>query len=324
MGQTLQSLITAIESRRTPARGEFRIDNVCCRFYIGDVDTPLVVTFSPATADTAVGGAIPCEVWGMKFVEKHGLNSIAFACVANRCWYRSPELHDALIRLGKHLGAFPKILGYGISMGGYGISAAAGPLGVTDLLLINPVSTLNPDLVPFETKRRTDEQALDWHGRFHDGADAKCGGYILYDPLLSTDRSHAQRYTSLMHLRTPGMGHAVTRHLKEMDLLAWLFDSFLEGDIPAERFYRNIRQRRLYPAYYKNLLKTANHLTPARKAIILKHQAACTPEPKPLPSKNGPSRLAGKHAEKRRPVLRKLIRFTERSLKPLFADLREK
>lgn len=270
-------LIDRLKDRKGGS-GTFIIDDVYCKYYLDDLSKPIVITFHglilrPLTHQEA--GDKLFSPWGYEYVKKLGLNVISFAPVESTNWYRSPEFHDFLGDLGNMLQSYEKVLGYGGSMGGYGVSAFADVLHMTNILLLAPISTLNRQLAPFET-RFYKYRKYNWADSFHDGAATNCKGYILYDPIYDLDRSHAVRYKNLTELKVPGMGHSTPEFFNAFGILKWISESFLlKGTIDKESFYKLVRHRREILSYYNWLLSDQNtHLTEKRKEVITKYKNA--------------------------------------------------
>ncbi|SHH75973.1 hypothetical protein [Ferrimonas marina] len=258
-----------------PLYGSEIIDDVFCRFCISDFSAPLVVTFSHMGHKAQkADGLDSYKPWAFDFVKSCGFNSISFSCLGATNWYRSAKLEDELKLLSPLLDRFEVKLGYGGSMGGFGIGAFAKVLKLDRVLLINPISTLNADIAPWETRFSKWRNELDWsHGSF-DGTDFESTGYVVYDPLYDLDRKHAFRYKNLTHLKVPGVGHSMPLHLKEMGALKKLFIDFANNQLDLHWFYKKVRNRKLYPRYYKWMLEHCKRTTPSRRKVISRHYNA--------------------------------------------------
>lgn len=240
------------------------------KYFIHDTSRPLVVTFANlgalASKNDIVNGTSP---WGFDFVKSIGLNVLAFASCRPQNWYRSIDFFEFINRISDALPVFSERLGYGGSMGGYGVSAYANLLKLDRVLLFNPISTLNESLAPWETRFAGGRQ-LDWESGAFDGAQISCPGYIVYDPLFNLDRLHALRYSSnITHLKVFGVGHAIPKHLRDMGVLKNLVTGFFSNDIDVSLAQREFRRRRTIIRNYNWLLSPENQrLTPKRIQII--------------------------------------------------------
>ncbi len=251
----------------------FVIGQIYCKYYISDTNKPLVITFASGLSSFSEEKIEKSmSPWGFEFVKNQNLNVISFDCAYENSWYRDEEFYVFTKELSKKISIFPKRFGYGGSRGGYGVSAYSNVLKIDKILIINPISTLNENLVPFERRFRIYKK-LDWIGPCSDGADTKSSGYIIYDPIHTLDKKHADRYTTLVHLKVPGVGHSMPEHLQKMGMLKWIFMDFVHENLDINKFYAEARKRRNLPRYYEWMLSKANsHLTTKRKEVILSYK----------------------------------------------------
>lgn len=255
--------------------GTLLVDNVYGKYSFTDPQKPLVITFSNAAETTRPQDIrdVNYSPWGFEFLKKKGVNVISFSSVGAANWYRSRKFIAFIERLSPILQNFSIKLGYGGSMGGYAAGAFANLLQLDRVLLINPFSSLNKDLAPWEKRFERSANILNWHSHYHDGADLSCAGMIVYDPIFEMDAKHAKRYSGLKHVRFPGVGHSLPKHLHLLGLLDMLVDSLIKDNFDESRFYKKLRARRFYPRYYQWLLSKENrHLTKARAKIIKIHR----------------------------------------------------
>ncbi len=259
--------------------GKGTVDKVWYKFSIIDYNKPIVITFAPYKPNSVLHSPEDIEksdfeelfIWGFDFIKKEGFNVISFDTLKNGLWYRSEYLADYLKNLSEEIYGFPLRLGYGGSMGGYGVSVFSNLLNLNRVLLLNPFSTLNRRLAPFETRFSDFLKNDNWESGFFDGGECNAKGYVIYDPLFHLDVKQANRYKNLEHLRLPGVGHSMPMHLQRLGMLGWIAKSFLhENHIDKNRFYKEARRRRNYSEYYNWLLSKMNrHLTLKRKNIII-------------------------------------------------------
>lgn len=252
------------------------LGNVYCKYSLLDVNAPVIVTFSSR------GGWVDGEnknsdsvVWGYDYILSKGLNVVSFACIDNNSWYSDQGFHDSIEELALVLSEFPKRYGYGGSMGAFAVGAFADALNLDESLLINPISTLLPCLAPFETRFQADRETSIWDTPYSDSALNKKKGYIVYDSLFDLDKLHALRYSSkYVHLKLTGVGHKMPRHLLNLDMLDWLFSSFVSGHISEKEFYSKSKARRHYTGYYQWMMGPQNkYLTKARLKVLSKYYA---------------------------------------------------
>ncbi|MBS4154769.1 hypothetical protein [Cobetia sp. MC34] len=257
---------------------DFFIGSVYCRYHLFDISKPVVITFAPDNVglldkEMLSKGRTP---WGFKYISKLGFNVISFAEMRHdNSYYRNSEFINSIDIISAAIPKFPERLGYGGSMGGYGVTAFANSLKLDRLLAFNPISTRNKNIASwdFEAKRSLWSFEQDWEGYCSDGAESQCSGYIIYDPLYDLDKKHAKRYTKLKHLKLPGVGHGVANYMQQLGMLDTVVKEFLDGKIDEKKFYKNARMRRKLQHYYTWMTGKENkYLTPKRKSIIEKYR----------------------------------------------------
>jgi len=204
---------------RLPLSGYSLVDNVYIRYQLTDINKPLLFLFSPSGTNVKEQDLEPnFAPWGYNFALQQQVNVIAFQHLEVSNWFRSYALTDFLEQLTTLLTPFKCRLGYGLSRGGFAVSAFANLLQLDYVLLFYPVSTKNTHLVPWDTRSSTElAQQFNWDSHYHDKDLGKAQGYIIYDPENEIDRLHAARYPELAHMQVPGMGHGV--NTKELDKL---------------------------------------------------------------------------------------------------------
>ncbi|WP_061008000.1 hypothetical protein [Vibrio sp. CUB2] len=248
--------------------------NVYLKYSLNDIDRPLVVTFSNAGEITHEADLYDKSYspWGFDFVKRYGVNVISFSCVGFANWYRSETFLQFVTLLSKLLKIFRVKLGYGGSMGGYAASVFSNSFGFNRQLLMNPISTLAREIVPWETRFKG-AMELNWNENYYDGAQANSKNIIVYDPIFTLDYKHAQRYRNRIELKIPGVGHGVPKHLNNLRVLKLVFEMFLNDNIQPQVFHRFVRSRRYYDGYYNWMLSRQNsHLTIERRRVIEFHR----------------------------------------------------
>ena len=269
-------LIKALEKfSQHPQTGQTVLGGVYCKYHLSDSSRPLIVTFSHAnnfigTENVEDPDASP---WGYDYLLKYKFNAISFSCINKNTWYREDDFHDEIKELAPYIQSFNTRLGYGASMGAFGVGAFASILKLDRVLLLNPISTLNKSLAPFETRFKPARASLDWSNQFHDGANFECPGLVVFDPIFNLDHQHCNRYNSKVRkVKLAGVGHGVAIHLLRLGVLKKLFFDFVNDSYDTDFYSKEFRKRKLYPPYYRWLLSDENtHLTAKRKEIILKH-----------------------------------------------------
>lgn len=221
--------------------------------------------------------------WSYEFLKGRHVNVVSFLETSSKAWYRRKSFLSLIGQVSDLIEdfTFSKRFGYGGSMGGYAASAYAGLLNCDEVVLYNPISTLNRVKAPWE-KRYREARRMDWKGHYHDGVEGIANVekvHIVVDPLFHPDRLHVERFLSVhpaVHvLKVPGVGHYMPRHLKNLGILSTYALAKFRGDADIDKSLRTaIRKRREYARYYKWLLSRENtHLTPKRAEVIVHHYA---------------------------------------------------
>jgi hypothetical protein len=252
------------------------IGAVFYKLFFHDPSLPVLVTFgSMGMIVTKENANDPnFSPWGFDFAVKLGVNVLSFSSFVQSTWYRCPIFHEWLENNKTLLSVFPERLGYGGSMGGYGASTFSNVLSIDRLLLLNPISTLQKEIVPWETRPFENAADLnDWTGKFADGAETKSNGWVVFDPIFHLDSLHAKRFCGLKKITFPGVGHQIPKHLNHFGLLKPLIIDFISDVFQSSDFYKEIRNRRNYINYYKWLESDQNtHKTSRRLVIIGKYK----------------------------------------------------
>lgn len=277
--QTLETFKAKINSNYSQGKlakieGHFILGEVYCKYFLFDVNKPLIFTYSNAGNCTPKNkiNDISYSPWGFNFVKKNNYNVISFSPIGGPNWFRDSLFNSKLTHLAEILDIFKIKLGYGGSMGGYAAGAHANLFNFERVLLLNPISTINQELAPWENRFKYARE-FNWSSDYHDGADFICPGYIVYDPLLKADSQHAKRYDDINHLRLYGVGHNMPDHLLELNMLKKLFHDFLNDSIDTAWFYKSARARKNYSKHYHWLAGNENSFrTPKRLNVIRMHQ----------------------------------------------------
>lgn len=256
----------------------FFVGSVYAKYNFNDFSKPLVITFAPdglglIKKESIADGVSP---WGFSYIKKLGYNVISFAELPeSRSYYRDRSFREGIARLSKALPAFSERIGYGGSMGGYGVTAYSNVLNISRVLVFNPISTRKKSIATwdFDEKRSLDTFKFDWNGEYSDGADTLASGFIVYDPLYKPDKLHAVRFNGLDKLKFPGVGHGVSEFLRQLGVLDWLVKSFLDNSLSVEGFNKKIKRRRRLKRYYSWMLSKENiYLTEKRKQVLEKYR----------------------------------------------------
>lgn len=246
-------------------------EGFAARSHIVDHDRPLILTFHFAknipTRDDFLSGKD--DIFGYNFLKKNGHNVISITPIGINSWYRDAELFEFLQNLD--LTDFKVRLGYGSSMGGYGVGTFSHILGISRVLLLNPISTLQKDIAPFEKRfRRIDSK---WEGPFNDASVCRSEGVLFYDPSCVEDSFHARRFSGsndkVRLIRIIGAGHNVPRVLRDTGRLTKVVNNFISGDDidgNADRTFRDTD-------YHNNNLLASGRMTEQRSRVVSARKA---------------------------------------------------
>lgn len=220
----------------------------------------LVVTFD--NLDIAMTRRADRKPWGYDFIERQGWSMLG-VMAQGWTWYRDPWVAAEFDRLASEgfFARFKQVVFYGASMGGYAACAFAPAHPGCDVIAISPQSTLDPALVPWET-RYASARGYDYTGRYGDGAESLAAAgraFVLFDPHVALDAAHAGRLRGrhVVHLRAPMLGHRLGSSLNQMGVLQPLLREALDGTLTADRFHRALRVRHDFPRYQRELFEAA-------------------------------------------------------------------
>lgn len=261
-----------IDDIAVPSAGCGVVGNVYYKYNFISYDLPVVVSFaflnSNAKKDDLKNEGF--EPWAYHYLSKKGVNVVSFCCFEGNDWYLDDEFYEFTLWLGSVISEFPSRVGYGSSMGAFGVASHANNLRLDSILLCAPISTLNNELASFEYRFNPAVRRLDWSDKKKDGATCRSNGYVVYDPLFEVDSLHASRFSSLRPLKLLGVGHGIAVHLNNLGMLNWMVDELIwNGSISEDRFYEESRARKNYNRYYHWMLSNNNkYLTPGRSEVI--------------------------------------------------------
>jgi len=213
------------------------------------------------------------EPWGMMW-----LHNLGFAVIGVKPksveWYRGKDLHEFFRSTYLHslVSQFEEVFLYGSSMGGFAAMAFADAIPGASVIAFNPQSTLDPNLVPWES-RYQEGRIQDWSGDF---ADARVGAakaksvYVAYDPFFELDRKHIERLEqeNLISLKMPLVGHVVATYMSEAGILSAFVEGALTGTLSSFGCNKLARKRRNTPRYFY-CLGARSRSVPVKEACLL-------------------------------------------------------
>lgn len=210
------------------------------RMVAPEMATDLVVTFE--AADTTIDRRNKARKgFGEEFLLKNGF-AVLSVLTSSANWFRPPALRNGFKR--PEIEAFRSRYGcihtYGSSMGGFGALAFADLLGASNVVALQPVSTLAADLVPWET-RFAPGRSLNWEGSYRDASEGfrqVASVYAFFDP-STLDARHVDRLARtggdrLHQIQVANAGHAIPRMLLRKGILGAAVLACLRGDSEAE------------------------------------------------------------------------------------------
>lgn len=223
--------------------------------YVYDEGGPLVVTFEQIRGAKDYQHRLRAG-WIVNHLRTRRVSHVAVKPGRND-WYRRAGLADAFLHLKESgfLRRFSRVITCGGSMGGYAALAYSGLLGADTVVAFNPLTSLNSDLVPWETRFPYFAQEFDWQGPFHDAA-RECDGvrklYVVVDRRFDLDWKHVQRLPqhNLHLLNAPFLQHQLPLHLHRLGLLEPFIDNMVRDQIEIMPFNKVLRERRELAQYY--------------------------------------------------------------------------
>ncbi|AWK84089.1 hypothetical protein [Photobacterium damselae] len=235
------------------------IDGTLVQYHIYSEDKPLIITFAPAgSVLTYKQIRKDHSAWGFEFFKNRGYNILSFSAIEEKHWFISPILLRYINSLEKQTLLFPQRIGYGASMGAFGLSLYHKSLHIDKLLLITPLTPNDKNI---------EHLSFDYCAGHHGDIT------IIYDPFCHQDTLHAMRYPkNSQYLKLYGVGHRVIESMNQLSMLKHTIRDFIVGQIDTENFYRSAKKRKNIERYYSYLLRNpTNKLTKKRINIIKYH-----------------------------------------------------
>lgn len=238
------------------------IDDVYYKYHFVGYDRPIVITFG--SLGTSVSEVEACDEayspWGFKFIASLGFNVLSFSSFKESNWYRSQIFRNELHAVSRnHLSKFSKRIAYGASMGGYGAFSFYNDLMIDHAVLLNPIATLNREIVPWETRPfQGAADKFDWKLEGAIPTNKPINGYVIFDPLFELDKKHAEFIKGVSKVNFRGVGHQIPKHLQSLGILKKTISDMLNDSFDSEWFYKELRKRREYDHYFLWLMSEQN------------------------------------------------------------------
>ena len=212
----------------------------------------LLVTFD--NLSNVSDRSIEREPWAFKFARDENISHLGIMAQVSD-WYRDETLITRMQELAASgfFDGFDRVVFAGVSMGGYAAIAFASLVPGAHVISVNPQSTLDPDLVPWET-RYENGQRQDWTLPLGDAADLTAGlarVNIFYDPYHDLDHQHVGRFSgdNIRVFKCWFSVHKTAVFLRKIDALKPVMRHAIFDELTYAEFYRLYRARRYLPWY---------------------------------------------------------------------------
>ncbi|MCZ4353353.1 glycosyltransferase family 2 protein [Roseovarius aestuarii] len=198
------------------------------------------------------------EPWAFKFAQDGGFSHLGVMAHVSD-WYRDADLiarFKALAEAGFFDG-YARVVFAGVSMGGYASLVFSSLVPGAHVVAINPQTTLDPDLVPWET-RYENGRRQDWTLPLGDGAALTKGAgriNVFYDPYHALDQKHVERFegANIRIFKCWFSSHKTAVFLRKIDALKPIMTHAIMDELTEQDFYRLYRGRRNLPWYRGSL-----------------------------------------------------------------------
>lgn len=214
--------------------------------------------------------------FGEAFLKKNGISALHFVSSANH-WWQTPEIITAIARaqefLEKHFSSATRV-GYGSSMGGYGVLLYAQALRLDRVLAISPQYSIDSDKVPFETRWREEASQLSFAYDAMPKKFENCHLHIVYDGQHAGDSEQVKLFPKTLQRHSlPLSDHPSSKYLLQTGALKSLVLDFFRHENPAPQLAVNlqkaIQNRRQSPVYLKSLLHRCQKRDKALSAVVV-------------------------------------------------------
>ena len=219
-------------------------------------DTQLVVSFD--NLSDAGNPRFDREPWAGKFCRDMGWSHLG-VYTQRPHWFRDQGLIDSLeaLRDNGFFEQFPNVAFCGTSMGGFAAMTFSSLSPGANVVAYSPQSTLNSDLVPWETRFRKG-RAADWSLPYSDAADQTAearNAYVIFDPFHALDQKQVERFSgdNIQFRRAFGLGHKSAFSLNRLKFLKGTMELGIRGELDEATFYKGIRKRSELYLYRKNM-----------------------------------------------------------------------
>lgn len=194
------------------------------------------------------------EPWAFKFAQDNGLSHLGIMAHVSD-WYRDADLIARFERLVAEgfFNNYERVVFAGVSMGGFAAIAFGSLVEGAHVVAVNPQSTLDTELVPWET-RYENGRRQDWTLPLSDAA-ALTGKLervnIFYDPYHELDQKHIDRFSgdNVRVFNCWFSAHKTAVFLRKIDALKAVMQHCIFDELTGPVFYGLYRARRNLPWY---------------------------------------------------------------------------
>ncbi|MVA56258.1 hypothetical protein [Agrobacterium vitis] len=207
-----------------------------------------VITFDPRRDPAPWGEGL---FFGQRFFQQLSMNVIGVTPAGND-WYQSddmPSVVEAICNATKG----HDLVGYGGSMGAYGLLNFYHDLGLSTVVAVSPQYSPDVAKTDFDDRWLLDRQVIKpRHDKIGSISPIR-NGYIIYDRAYSLDRQHVEMIQARHELKeviVPMSGHLPIYFMNEAELTDKVIPSMLTGGF-SQRWFRDLhRQQRRMSAPY--------------------------------------------------------------------------
>jgi hypothetical protein len=186
---------------------------------------PAVVKFPDTVVVTCSNFRQPPDIdgegFGQGFLFSQGVPALHVVTSANH-WLQTPEFPDLIQALGAARAQFPRAIGYGSSMGGFGVSLMSGLLGFDGTLAISPQFSVQPHKIGNDRRwAYIPDQFLMINDDMEASFRREGNHHVIFDP-ETPDAIHAGLFAQLgatCHA-LPYSGHSSAGYLAQTGMLA--------------------------------------------------------------------------------------------------------
>ena len=207
----------------------------------------LLVTFD--NLSNVNDSSIEREPWAFKFAQDINISHLGvMAHVAD--WYRDPVLIGRFQKLAAEgfFDGYDRVVFAGVSMGGYASIAFGSLVPGAHAVSVNPQSTLDTGLVPWET-RYEGGRRQDWTLPLSDAAALTAGFErvnIFYAPYHALDKQHVGRFSgdNIHIFNCRYSDHKTAVFMRKIGALKPVMTHAIFDELTEDTFYKLYRGRR--------------------------------------------------------------------------------